>query len=125
MAHRRYSSCSYCRSSVTERLVSVEVWFGDKLVMFEDVPAGVCDNCGEEYFTPDLQQRMTTLMQGKPKRTIELPVYKFSDPLTVAKANAKEKRELQRPPDEDEEVQIATDDDIENLLQSDANEWDD
>ncbi len=123
---RKYSSCSYCSGSVLERHVVVEAWFGDKLVVFEDVPAGVCENCGEEYFSADVQKQMLTIMKQPPKKKMEVPVFRFADSLTVAKTSAKRKLEqAQDAEDREEEIQIATDDELDNLLQAEMSDWDD
>jgi YgiT-type zinc finger domain-containing protein len=121
---RKYSSCSYCSGSVLERHVTVEAWFGDRLVLFEDVPAGVCENCGEEYFAADIQKQMMTLMQQPPKKTIEVPLYRFADALTVAKSNARRKNEQARDAeDKEDEIHIATDDEVDTLLQANTDDW--
>ena len=47
----KYANCSFCGGKVKEEIISTEFWWGDKLVAFENVPAGVCEKCGEEYFS--------------------------------------------------------------------------
>ncbi len=127
MTQRRYSSCSYCGGSVDEQLVRVETWIGDQLVVFHDVPAGVCDSCGEEYFGADIQDKMFELAKTPPKKTLDVPVYGFSDVLTVAKAEArrKKKERQQAVEDDDEPGSFATDDEISALLHTSFEEWDD
>jgi YgiT-type zinc finger domain-containing protein len=122
---RKYSSCSYCGGSVLERHVVVETWFGEKLVLFEDVPAGVCENCGEEYFSADIQKQMMNIIQKPPKKTITVPLYRFADALSVAKSNAQRKKDKDSSAFElDDEVHIATDDELDDLLQTDLDDWD-
>ena len=123
---RKYSSCSYCSGSVLERHVVVETWFGDKLVVFEDVPAGVCENCGEEYFSADIQKQMLAIMEKPAKKKIQVPLYQFSDALTVAKSNAQRKKDKESAVMErEDEVQIATDEELDDLLQGDMEDWED
>lgn len=119
-----YSSCSYCGSAVDEQHVRLEMWFGESLVVFENVPAGVCDNCGEEYFHADIQDKMTALMKTAAKKHMKVPVYSFSDPLTVAKAQAAQKKKAkERSAETEKEVQLASEDEISELMETDLEEW--
>ncbi|MBI5647034.1 MAG: type II toxin-antitoxin system MqsA family antitoxin [Ignavibacteriae bacterium] len=130
MTSRRYSSCSYCGSAVEERHIRVETWIGDTLTVFEDVPAGVCSHCGEEYLGADTQEKMFALTKSAPRRTMDVPVYGFTDPLTVAKAAAK--RKGQQPSerafdaaDEESDVPLTSDEEISKLMETDFEEWED
>jgi YgiT-type zinc finger domain-containing protein len=109
---------------VEEQLVSLEIWLGDQLVVFKDVPAGICNSCGEEYFGADIQDKMFSLAKGKPRKVIQVPVFHFSDPQTVARAEAG-RRAKERSVDALEgEEHLATDDEIADLLQGGFEEWD-
>jgi YgiT-type zinc finger domain-containing protein len=126
MNERRYSSCSYCGSAVNEQHVRLEMWFGDTLVIFEHVPAGVCDNCGEEYFRADIQDKMIALARTPAAKRIEVPVYSFSDPLSVAKAQAaQKKREKERDAEDSATMPLASDDELANLTDTDLEDWGD
>ncbi len=121
---RRYSSCSYCGSSVDERHVRMELWIGDSLVVFEDVPAGVCSQCGEEYISADIQDKMFALSKTPAKKKMEVPVYLFTDPLSVAKAVAKRKKKLaQEDVKEEEDIRGPSDEELAQLLDTDFGEW--
>lgn len=43
---RHYANCSFCKGKVVEENVDTEFWWGDELLIFEGVPAGVCQECG-------------------------------------------------------------------------------
>jgi YgiT-type zinc finger domain-containing protein len=49
--NHEFADCSFCGGRVREKLVRVDCRIGDRLVIVEDVPAGVCEQCGEQYFT--------------------------------------------------------------------------
>jgi YgiT-type zinc finger domain-containing protein len=124
--HRHYSSCSYCGSSVDEQHIRVEMWFGDTLTVFENVPAGVCDNCGEEYILADIQDKMIALSKTDPIRKLAVPVYSFADPLTVAKAAARSKKreeEREQEAPEDSAYQLASDEELSDLMETDIVDW--
>ncbi len=65
---------------MVERAVRVDFRWGDKLVVFEGVPAGVCEECGEEYLRPDVYDRMAGVAEtGTPaKAQITVPVYEYA-----------------------------------------------
>ena len=48
------ANCSFCGGKVVEENIDTEFWWREKLVAFEDVPAGVCEKCGEQYFNADV-----------------------------------------------------------------------
>src|SRR5215471_10907729 len=46
--------CYFCKGRVITKVVThVHIWEG-KIFLFEDVPADVCQQCGEIYFSPDI-----------------------------------------------------------------------
>ena len=48
------------------------------LVIFEDVPAAECPNCGEQYFSAQVSELMDKVLQGSMKPTGSTPVATFS-----------------------------------------------
>jgi len=42
--------CYFCKGKIEEKRVRVDFRWGDELVVIEDVPAEVCQQCGEKYF---------------------------------------------------------------------------
>ena len=49
------------------------------IIVLEDVPAEVCDTCGEKYFTPDVSRKIELkvseiLTDGKAERQMSVPV---------------------------------------------------
>jgi YgiT-type zinc finger domain-containing protein len=62
---------------VVERRVTVDYRWGEVfLVVIRNVPAGVCQVCGERYFKADVIKRMEHVARSKkqPKTVIEVPV---------------------------------------------------
>jgi len=51
-----------------------------RLIMIENVPARVCLETGEKFFSPETVERLQTMVweNTKPKRTIETPVFEFA-----------------------------------------------
>jgi YgiT-type zinc finger domain-containing protein len=51
-----------------------------KFVIIENVPARVCEETGEQFFSSDTVERLqkTIWEHRKPKKTIETPIYEFA-----------------------------------------------
>jgi len=69
--------CEYCAGVVQERQVEREA-FKHKtgFVILEDVIIGVCDTCGNRYYSADTLKRVQEVATGKapPERTELVPV---------------------------------------------------
>jgi YgiT-type zinc finger domain-containing protein len=79
-------SCRYCSSAVREEAVHAAVWTGTGLVAFEDIPAGVCEKCGEEFFDEATVERIRKILadpEAPAKRTVSVPVFPISDVVPV------------------------------------------
>ena len=48
-------------------------------INFENVPMGVCNQCGEKVLVPKVAKTLDKALQRKikPVKTIEVPVYQF------------------------------------------------
>lgn len=71
--------CFLCSGKTVKKLVTAENWWGDELTLIENVPAWVCDSCGEQYFEPEVCEELDRLRNTPPaaKRVIQIPVYNF------------------------------------------------
>ena len=54
----RVRTCYFCRGEIIEKKIQHVHQWGEKIVLFEDVPAEVCQQCGEVYFSPEVLERM-------------------------------------------------------------------
>jgi len=80
MSLRKYHQCFFCKGEVKEELVTVDYRWGEELlVIIKDVPAGVCQVCGEKYFKAEIIEAMekSAQSQEKPLKTINIPVKKL------------------------------------------------
>ncbi|MDH5640250.1 MAG: type II toxin-antitoxin system MqsA family antitoxin [Nitrospira sp.] len=53
-----YADCTFCGGEVEERHINYDYRCSDHLLVLRNVPAGVCKQCGEKYFTPYVLKRM-------------------------------------------------------------------
>jgi len=69
--------CEYCDGTVRENIVKREV-FKHKtgFVILEDVAIGVCDRCGNRYYSAEVLHTVEDVATGKraPERTEQVPV---------------------------------------------------
>ena len=67
----------------TETLVDREVTYtvevNGELIVVENVPARVCVETGDQFFSPETVEHLQRIIweRGKPSRMIEVPVYAF------------------------------------------------
>ncbi|HXF06494.1 MAG TPA: type II toxin-antitoxin system MqsA family antitoxin [Blastocatellia bacterium] len=58
-----------------ERQVTVDFRWGDYLVIIQDVPAKVCNECGERYYTAEVVRQMERIAkEGQRDKEIQVPV---------------------------------------------------
>jgi YgiT-type zinc finger domain-containing protein len=74
-----YGDCHYCGGEIEEQKISVDFWWDRKLFLIEDVPAGVCKQCGEKSFTAKVSKAMDEIIKSKSvERVLQIPVKRFS-----------------------------------------------
>ena len=77
-----YGECHVCGERMEARLIKQGFWIKDKLILVEDIPAGVCTQCGEKVVNADVGQRIAVLMGDTKRlreaRTMSIPVIRFA-----------------------------------------------
>jgi YgiT-type zinc finger domain-containing protein len=76
------SMCEYCHSELPlgDKRVTVYRKRQGQVYVLENVPARVCQTCGERYFTAEVVQTMERLMSepAAQTRTMTVPVIAFA-----------------------------------------------
>lgn len=74
------TTCYFCGKGILEdRIVTVDFRWGKKLIVIEEVPAKVCNECGEKYYSADVSRKMERIaIEGKRERTIEVPLARLT-----------------------------------------------
>ena len=75
----KYDDCLYCGGGVEEKLMPRELRWKGRLFIFENVPIGVCTQCGEKIVKPDVAKVIDRVLQDqrKPTKIIQVPVYQY------------------------------------------------
>lgn len=74
-------TCEHCGGTVRERHVDREALrHKGSFIILEDVPVGVCDQCGARYFDGSVLRRVAEIGRGTTPspRTIEVPVAPYA-----------------------------------------------
>ena len=74
-----YGDCYFCGGQVVEKIIELDFRWQGKLYILEGVPVGVCQQCGEKYFTAKVSQAIDqAIKSGKVKRLAQVPVMELS-----------------------------------------------
>ena len=75
--------CYFCKGKVEKRGIRHVHEWGEQVLIFKNVPAEVCTQCGETFFGPEALGQMDEIVAGKaePEEVTQVPVYSFSDSL--------------------------------------------
>ena len=70
-------NCEYCDGPISEKRVDVTRKVKGKYVLVENVPAGVCKECGTRYYAANVLKALEETIKGRQKadREIVMPVY--------------------------------------------------
>ncbi|KFD41045.1 hypothetical protein HX99_05230 [Peptococcaceae bacterium SCADC1_2_3] len=76
------TKCFQCGNPTVKKLVVAENWWGDTFTMVENVPAWICENCGEQYFDAEVVKELDKMKEKPPqaKRVMQVPVYVYGQP---------------------------------------------
>lgn len=71
--------CLICKTGETRPgTTTVTLEREDTIVVIKDVPAQVCDNCGEYYLEEDVSARIYALAEEAVKRKVEVEVLHYA-----------------------------------------------
>jgi YgiT-type zinc finger domain-containing protein len=71
--------CAICRHGNTfDGRVTIVLDKEQTTLVFKDVPAQVCDNCGEEYLSSETNKRLLKLAKDAINRGVSLELLKYA-----------------------------------------------
>ncbi|HWQ63382.1 MAG TPA: type II toxin-antitoxin system MqsA family antitoxin [Methanospirillum sp.] len=62
--------CSFCRGTLRMGTTEFMVRMGSEIIVIKDVPAFVCDQCNESYFTPESSRKIDRIIEEAKKGPI-------------------------------------------------------
>lgn len=76
-----YDDCTVCGGQVTEKLVEkITTAKGRIIAVVKDVPAGVCEQCGERYYRAEVVEHLEALVHnvGSARNNISIPITRYA-----------------------------------------------
>lgn len=72
-------NCVICKNGNTRPgMVNVVLQRQDTTVIFKNVPADICDNCGEYYLDEEITQQVMARAEEAVKKGAEVEILKFA-----------------------------------------------
>jgi len=70
-------TCEYCNGAISEKRVTLHRKLKGNYVLIENVPAGVCTECGTRYYAANVLKMIEESVRGKRQveREVVVPVY--------------------------------------------------
>ncbi|MBN1432103.1 MAG: type II toxin-antitoxin system MqsA family antitoxin [Methanomicrobiaceae archaeon] len=62
--------CSYCKGNLKEGKTEFMVRVGEEVIIIKEIPAYICDQCGEVFFTPEISRKIDKIMEDVHKGRI-------------------------------------------------------
>lgn len=116
-AHR----CKYCGCDTNEDVIKAAFWTDSGLTVIEDIPARICEGCGEQFFNDETTQRIQQLITCpvvKAKRQIQIPIYSMSQDTAKRKEHYPEPIRVNRDHQETFLCRYCESETIEELVKS-------
>ena len=78
-----YGKCHICNAPMEEKHIQQDFWVKNRLVVIENVPVGICNQCGEKIVKAKVGEQILELLNNKtlidqaPK--ISVPLIKYNE----------------------------------------------
>jgi YgiT-type zinc finger domain-containing protein len=59
-----YGECEICNTPMQEKLIKQDFWIREQLIVLENVPAGVCPQCGEKIVKADVGRKIANILES-------------------------------------------------------------
>src|SRR3972149_1143851 len=94
MYRQEPSECPRCQRLMQAAMGRTNIWQGDCLIVVEDIPAQMCEQCGEQFYDDLVAEALRSFVEKRedvdPKRVIEVPVYSLEGHVRVPPPPAEE-----------------------------------
>ena len=62
-----YGECEICNAKLVEKRIKQDFWIRGKLVVIDNVPAGVCRHCGARVVRVEVGKRLAEILESPGK----------------------------------------------------------
>jgi YgiT-type zinc finger domain-containing protein len=70
--------CEYCGGPIVEKKVDLLRKVGGKYILVQNVPAGVCQECGTRYYAANVLKTVKATIRGRRKTERKIPLAVYS-----------------------------------------------
>lgn len=56
--------CSFCKGRLQEGKTEFVARVGEEVIVIKDVPAYICEHCGEAYYSPEISRKIDKVMRS-------------------------------------------------------------
>ena len=76
-----YGDCYYCGGEIIEKADTVDYRTGSELYILENIPVGVCVQCGEKFFKAEVSKHIEKALKEKKQavREVRVPILDFAE----------------------------------------------
>lgn len=76
MKKKNSQKCDFCSGELIPKITSIDYKFKDFWILIEDVPAEVCNQCGEKYLSAEVAKKIEEIVRKRPisDKFIKVPV---------------------------------------------------
>ncbi len=78
-----YGKCDICNTLMIERIIRQDFWIKNKLVVIDNIPAGVCPQCGEKIVNAAVGKHIAQILKDKNRinkaSTISVPIVHYEE----------------------------------------------
>lgn len=71
--------CFMCKGELIEKKVNYMVDLGKTIIIIKDVPAKVCDQCGEQYFDDETSQNIEKIVNKLKDLSTEVTIINYKE----------------------------------------------
>lgn len=69
--------CTFCKGTTQEGLSTFTADLGDCIVIIRNVPAHICEQCGETYYMTEVMQQVYRIVQSVRETMSEITVVNY------------------------------------------------
>ncbi len=80
-----YGDCYYCGGEIIEKSETVDYRKASELYILENIPTGICIQCGEKFFKAEVSKYIEKAVREKKRivREIKIPILDFAGAFSV------------------------------------------
>lgn len=71
--------CDFCSGILGPGKTTMQFWLGEQLVVVRDLPADVCQQCGEAYLSAEVSGKLDIFLtedcKHRPEQILSVPAY--------------------------------------------------